>query len=189
MLIGYARVSSVGQNLTSQIEILKKARCEKIFTEKKSGKQSDNRPVLNEALDFIRGGDTLVVTRLDRLARNTLDLYSIIDKLDKKDVSFKCTEQEIDTTTSQGKLMLGLLSIVSAFETDLRAERQADGIKSALARGKRWGRKPVNLTEDNIKEAIELQKVMTNQMIADKFSVGRSTLLRYIKDYKEKTKT
>jgi len=184
MLVGYARVSSVGQNLTSQIEILEKIGCEKIFTEKKSGKESTNRPTLQDALDFVRGGDTFVVTRLDRLARNTLDLHSIIDLLDKKGVSFKCTEQEIDTTTSQGKLMLGLLSIVSAFETDLRAERQADGIKSALARGKKWGRKPVDLSEKDIKEAIKLQKTVTNQEIADKFGIGRSTLLRYIKEYR-----
>jgi len=133
----------------------------------------------------VRRGDIFVVTRLDRLARNTLDLHSIIDKLNKKGVSFKCTEQKIDTTTSQGKLMLGLLSIVSAFETDLRAERQADGIKSALARGKKWGRKPVKLTKSDIEEAIELQKTITNQMIADKFGIGRSTLLRYIKKHKE----
>lgn len=184
MIIGYARVSSTGQNLDSQIEILEKTGCEKIFTEKKSGKQSDNRPILNEALEFIRSGDTLMVTRLDRLARNTLDLHTIINKLDKKNVLFKCTEQEIDTTTSQGKLMLGLLSIVSAFETDLRAERQADGIKSALARGKKWGRKPVNLSDKDIKEAIVLQETTTNQDIADSLGVGRSTLLRYIKKFK-----
>lgn len=187
MLVGYARVSSTGQNLGSQIEALEAIGCEKVFTEKKSGKQSDNRPILLEAIDYVRDGDTLIVTRLDRLARNVADLHNIINLLNAKNVSFKATEQEIDTTSSQGKLMIGLLSIVSAFETDLRAERQADGIKSALKRGKKWGRKAVGLTNDDIREAIELQATLTNQEIADKFNVGRSTLLRYIKNFKDES--
>ncbi|SMP86145.1 Resolvase, N terminal domain [Epsilonproteobacteria bacterium SCGC AD-308-E02] len=139
MLVGYARVSSTGQNLTSQIEALTKAGCEKIFQEKKSRTKIFNRPELDNALDFCREGDTLIVTRLDRCSRNVKDLHQIIENLNNKSVGFKATEQEIDTSTSAGRLMIGLLSIVSAFETDLRAERQADGIASAKKRGVKFG--------------------------------------------------
>ena len=186
MIVGYARVSSNGQNLDSQLEALNKVGCEKIFQEKKSGTQSTNRPELQKALEFCRSGDTFIVTRLDRCSRNVKDLHTIIDMLKEKDVDFKATNQEIDTSTSAGRLMIGLLSIVSAFETDLRAERQADGIKAAKAKGKKWGRESVNFTDAMIQEAIELQDTVNNQKIADKFAIGRSTMLRYIKNYKEK---
>ncbi|MGB6327901.1 MAG: recombinase family protein, partial [Halarcobacter sp.] len=180
-------VSSTGQNLKSQIDALKKIGCEKIFQEKKSGKQQNNRDELQNAIDFVRDGDEFYVTRLDRCSRSVKDLHEIIDRLNSKNVSFKATEQDLDTSTSTGRLMIGLLSIVSAFETDLRAERQADGIKSAKQRGVIFGAKS-KLTEKEVEDIIELQKTatMTNQKIADKYSVGRSTLLRYVSNYKNK---
>ena len=188
MKVGYARVSSTGQNLEAQIELLKRAGCEKIFQEKKSGTNRTNRVELENALDFVREGDTFVVTRLDRCSRNTLDLYKILELLKNKKVAFKATEQEFDTSTSTGKLMVGLLSVIAEFETDLRAERQAEGIKSALARGVKFGAKR-KMSEEQVVEAIELQKKgeMTNQQIADRFGVGRSTLLRYVAKSKVKT--
>ncbi|SFV56335.1 Site-specific recombinase, resolvase family [hydrothermal vent metagenome] len=187
MKVGYARVSSTGQNLEAQIEILKKAGCEKIFQEKKSGTKRTNRTELESALDFVREGDTFLVTRLDRCSRNTLELYKILELLNSKKVAFKATEQEFDTSTSTGKLMVGLLSVIAEFETDLRAERQAEGIKSALSRGVKFGAKR-KMTDEQVLEAMELQKIgaFTNQQIADKFGVGRSTLLRYISNYKKK---
>ena len=186
MLIGYARVSSSGQNLDSQLEALEKVGCEKIFMEKKSGKQYESREELKHAIDFVREGDTLIVTRLDRCSRNVKDLHQIIEILNSKQVSFKATEQEIDTSTSAGRLMIGLLSIVSAFETDLRAERQADGIASAKKRGVKFGH-AFKLTNDDVIEIMKLQQTgMFNQDIADKFNIGRSTLLRYVADYKNK---
>jgi len=186
MKIGYARVSSTGQNLEAQIELLKKAGCEKIFQEKKSGTKRADRTELENALEFVREGDTFLVTRLDRCSRNTLDLYKILELLNSKKVSFKATEQEFDTSTSTGKLMMGLLSVIAEFETDLRAERQAEGIKSALARGVKFGAKR-KMTDEQVAEAMELQKKgeMTNQQIADMFGVGRSTLLRYISEMKK----
>lgn len=185
MLVGYARVSSHGQNLNSQIEALEKAGCEKIFKEKKSGTQSANREELQNALAFVRNGDTLIVTRLDRCSRNVKDLHQIIETLNMKSVSFKATEQEIDTSTSAGRLMIGLLSIVSAFETDLRAERQADGIASAKKRGVKFGSKPV-FDDTKVVQALEMQNTgMINQEIAQYFGIARSTLLRYIADYKK----
>jgi len=186
MKIGYARVSSTGQNLEAQVELLKKAGCEKIFQEKKSGTKRTDRTELENALDFVREGDTFLVTRLDRCSRNTLDLYKILELLNSKKVAFKATEQEFDTTTSTGKLMMGLLSVIAEFETDLRAERQAEGIKSALARGVKFGAKR-KMTNEQVVEAMELQKKgeMTNQQIADMFGVGRSTLLRYVGEWKK----
>ena len=186
MLVGYARVSSTGQNLQSQLEALEKAGCEKIFQEKRSGTKTYNRPELQNALDFARNGDTLIVTRLDRCSRNVKDLHQIIETLNNKDVAFKATEQEIDTTTSAGRLMIGLLSIVSAFETDLRAERQADGIASAKKRGVKFGGTP-KLTEEDVKRILDFQNftTMTNGDIANEFDIARSTLLRYVSNYKK----
>ena len=185
MRVGYARVSSTGQNLQSQIEALEKAGCEKIFKEKKSGTQSFNREELQNALDFVRTGDELYVTRLDRCSRNVKDLHQIIETLNKKEVAFKATEQEIDTSTSAGRLMVGLLSIVSAFETDLRAERQADGIASAKKRGVKFGTKPV-FDDEKVVQALEMQNTgVNNQEIADSFGIARSTLLRYIANFKK----
>jgi len=185
MKIGYARVSSSGQLLLPQEEALKKAGCEKIFQEKKSGTQADNRVELQNAIDFARSGDTFYVTRLDRCSRSVKDLHTIIDTLQAKNVDFKATEQDLDTSSSSGRLMIGLLSIVSAFETDLRAERQADGIKSAQKRGVKFGAKLKFREEDTVK-AIEMQASGTlNQEIADSFGIARSTLLRHIANYKK----
>ena len=186
MRIGYARVSSKGQSLFSQTEILKKAGCEKIFQEKKSGTNMSQREELQNCLDFCREGDEFYVTLLDRCSRSVKDLHEIIDKLNRKGVAFKATEQDLDTSSSAGRLMIGLLSIVSAFETDLRAERQADGIKSALKRGVKFGVQK-KLTDENLIEILELQKNTdyTNQIIADKYNVSRSSLLRNISDYKK----
>jgi len=186
MRVGYARVSSIGQNLEAQVELLKRAGCEKIFQEKKSGTKRADRVELENALEFVREGDTFLVTRLDRCSRNTLDLYKILELLKNKKVDFKATEQEFDTSTSTGKLMVGLLSVIAEFETDLRAERQAEGIKSAMARGVKFGAKR-KMTEEQVLEAIALQKSgeFTNQQIADKFGVGRSTLLRVVSEWKK----
>jgi DNA invertase Pin-like site-specific DNA recombinase len=184
MLVGYARVSSTGQNLDSQIEALEKVGCEKIFKEKKSGTDTKDRLELQNVLDFVREGDTLVVTRIDRCSRSVSDLYKILETLKEKKVEFKATNQNIDTTTSTGKLMLGMLSIIAEFENDLRRERQFEGIKKAKELGK--FKKKKSLTEEQVIEIIELQKTdLTNQMIADKFDIGRSTMLKYIAEYKK----
>ena len=185
MKVGYARVSSTGQNLTSQIELLKKAGCEKIFEEKKSGKQSSNRDELNAALEFVRESDEFIVTRLDRCSRSVKDLHTIIDTLEAKGVSFKATEQDLDTSSAAGRLMIGLLSIVSAFETDLRAERQADGIKSAKKKGAAFGR-AAKMNIEQVQEAIKLKEEgKTSQEVAEMYGISRSTLLKHIKEYKD----
>ncbi|MEI3806630.1 recombinase family protein [Agrobacterium sp. CCNWLW32] len=146
-LIGYARVSSVGQSLEVQRDRLLNAGVEPdhLFEEKKSGLDKE-RPKLKEALRFARKGDTFLVSRIDRLARSTSDLYRIVGALQKKGVSFKCLDQEeIDTTSKYGKLMFGILASIAEFETDLRKERQMDGIAGAKSKGVKFGRK-VQLT-------------------------------------------
>lgn len=141
MLIGYARVSSVDQDLTVQNESLAAAGCERVFSEKKSGRRANDRVALAEAMDFAREGDTLLVTRLDRLARSTQDLHNILAMLDAKGIGFRCLAQSgVDTTTTTGKLTLAILGAVAAFEADLRAERQAEGIAKAREAGKYRGR-------------------------------------------------
>ena len=188
-IVGYARVSSTGQNLEAQVELLKEAGATKIFEEKKSGTTVDSRVQLKEALKFVRKGDIFIVTRLDRCSRSTADLYKITQQLEKKGVEFKALQQDFDTSSSTGKLMMGILAVIAEFETDLRKERQAEGIKSALKRGVKFGAK-AKMTDEQVAEAIAMQKTgeFTNQQIAEKFEVGRSTLLRYAAKYKEEHK-
>lgn len=134
VLVGYARVSSIGQTLDVQTAELMAAGCRKVFAEKQSGKSTKGRTALAEALDYVREGDTLVVTRLDRLARSAGDLHTIVNQLNTKGVSFRCLQQgAVDTTTSTGKLVLGILGVVAEFENDIRRERQLDGIAKVKA--------------------------------------------------------
>lgn len=136
MLIGYARVSTTHQSLDIQLEQLAAAGAEKVFHEQQSGKSATNRLQLQAALDFCREGDTFLVTRLDRFARSAHDLYCVVAMLNDKGVGFRCLQQGgLDTTTSHGKLMLGILGAVAEFELDIRQERQREGIEKAKARG------------------------------------------------------
>jgi len=136
MLVGYARVSTTHQSLDVQVEQLASHNVEKIFQEQVSGKSASNRPQLRAALDFCREGDTFLVTRLDRFARSAQDLHNIVAALTAKGVGFRCLQQGgLDTTTSHGKLMLGILAAVAEFELDIRQERQREGIEKAKVRG------------------------------------------------------
>lgn len=146
--IGYARVSSVGQSLDVQIEKLIEYGCDKIYQEKSSGK-TEQRPELKQCLDYVREEDILVITKLDRLARSTLDLHKIVDGLNSKGVDFKVLDQSMDTTTKEGKLMFSILASIAEFETALRSERQMEGIESAKQKGVKFGRKP-QLTGEQI---------------------------------------
>jgi DNA invertase Pin-like site-specific DNA recombinase len=142
MKYGYARVSSSGQDLTIQVEALTKAGCETIRQEKVSGTSVQGRDELKTLLDFVREGDELVVTRVDRLARSIRDLQNIVYELDQKGVVLSATEQPIQTNTSAGKCFLDMLGVFSEFETNLRKERQMEGIAKAKERGVYKGRKP-----------------------------------------------
>lgn len=142
MKIGYARVSSVGQSLELQLAELGKAECDKIYREKASASSTNGRPELERALDQLRAGDELVITRLDRLARSLPDLYAIVQRISDAGATFACLQQgAIDTGTSTGKLMLGVLGAVAQFERDLLLERQAEGIAARKAAGGYRGRR------------------------------------------------
>lgn len=143
MDIGYARVSSTGQSLEVQEEQLQAAGCGRVFSEKRSGTSLNGRQALEDAIEFAREGDTLLVTRLDRLARSGSDLQNIVTRLNAKGVGFRCLQQgAVDTTTGMGKLVLGILGAVAEFEADIRRERQMEGIAKAKDAGVYRGRKP-----------------------------------------------
>jgi len=172
--VGYARVSSRGQSLNVQIDKLQDFGCCKLFQEKISG-TDQNRPELLVCLDYVRLGDTLVVTKLDRMARSVLHLQKIAEQLEKKSVYLVVLDQKIDTTTPQGKLMFNMLSVFAEFENDLRKERQADGIKKAIEKGIQFGR-PSKINADividvkrNIKSGLKVSDILK------KFKISRAT--------------
>jgi DNA invertase Pin-like site-specific DNA recombinase len=177
MRIGYARVSSTGQDLTVQEEALLAAGCEKVFSEKRSGRTAADRPALQDAIEFARPGDTIFVTRLDRWARSTQDLHNLLARLDAKGVGFTCLAQSgVDTTNSSGKLVLAILGAVSSFETDLRAERQREGIARARQiPGKYRGRSPA-IDYAQVKKLHD--KGVSPTEIAALLSIGRTSVYR-----------
>lgn len=155
-IVGYARVSSTGQDLAVQLDSLEKAGCEKVFKEKRSGLDA-GRPELKRCLEYLREGDTLLVTKIDRLARSTSDLYRIVSELTDKGVAFKVTDDPtIDTTSRTGKLVMGILALIAEFENDIRRERQMDGVAKAKERGVKFGRKPL-LVDEMIKRVRKLR--------------------------------
>jgi DNA invertase Pin-like site-specific DNA recombinase len=141
-LYGYARVSSPDQDLTLQEEKLRAAGCQVVRAERRSGAGREGRAELRLLLDFLRAGDALVVTRVDRLARSLKDLQDIVHELRARGVALRCTEQPVDTGTAAGKAFLDVLGVFAEFETALRRERQLEGIAAAKARGVYKGRKP-----------------------------------------------
>lgn len=178
MLVGYARVSSVGQSLEVQIDALKAAGAEKLFAEKKSGRSTDGRDALADALDFVREGDTFVVTRLDRLARSVGDLFQIVERLNGKGVAFRCLQQSgVDTDSSTGRLMMGILGAVAAFEADIRRERQMEGIAKAKAAGAYKGRRP---SIDPMKVRELRDGGMRPGEIAAALRIGRASVYRVL---------
>lgn len=140
--IGYARTSTVDQNLDAQIEALTAAGCRMVRQEQRSGATLEGRPELKTILDFIHPGETLVVTRIDRLARSMQDLQTIVARLKEKGAHLAATEQPVDTSTATGKAFFDMLGVFAEFETNLRRERQAEGIKAAKRKGVYRGRPP-----------------------------------------------
>ena len=147
-LVGYARVSSFGQTLSVQQDKL--AHVDKLFQEKISG-INDKRPQLQACLEYVRQGDTLVVTKLDRLARSTLHLCKIADELERKSVHLQVLDQNIDTSSATGRLLFNMLGAIAQFETEIRAERQREGIQKAKQRGVQFGKQKV-LNEQQVAE-------------------------------------
>lgn len=136
--VGYARVSTTGQKLDVQLDALKS--CDKVFQEKVSA-TSYNRPELEKMLSYVREGDVVVITKLDRLGRSVVDLCNIAKDLENRGVALEVIDQKIDTSTSTGKLMFNMIAAVAEFELSLRYERQMDGIEKAKEKGVQFGRK------------------------------------------------
>ena len=174
--IGYARVSSTGQSLEVQADQLRTAGCTKLFEEKVSGTSQQGRVQLAAALDYVREGDTFVVTRLDRLARSMSDLRDIVDRLMEKGVEFRAIQQgAIDTSTSGGRLMLNMLAAVAEFETDLRRERQMEGIAKAKIAGAYHGR-PKSIDAADIARLRDAG--LGPAAIAKQLGIGRASVYR-----------
>ena len=178
MKYGYARVSTTGQDLEIQIKALKDAGCETIRSEKVSGTSTQGRDELNTLLEFMRSGDELVITRIDRLARSMRDLQNIVYELNQKGVSLSATEQSINTNTPEGKCFLDMLGVFAEFETNLRKERQMEGIQKAKEKGLYMGRKP----SVDVEAVRELRaKGMGGSQIAKELGIGRASVYRALK--------
>ncbi len=175
--VGYARVSSVGQLLDVQREKL--SGCDKLFEEKRSG-TTDARPELKECLNYVRDGDQLIVTRIDRLARSTLHLCQIAETLRTKGVDLVVLDQNIDTSDATGRLLFNMLGAIGQFETEIRAERQMDGIKKAKERGVQFGKRPA-LTSEQIAELRKsrAQGTLIRELMAY-YGLSKATIYRYL---------
>lgn len=176
MIVGYARVSTTDQSLDVQMDELAGHGCERIFQDQASG-TSRARAGLVEMMQFVRDGDTIVVSRLDRFARSLTDLFQLLDELSRKGVAFQCVHQSIDTSSSTGKLTLAILGAVAEFENDIRRERQRAGIAKAKANGVYKGRKAGIDTEQV--RAMTAQGI-TASRIASELGCHRQSVYRLI---------
>jgi DNA invertase Pin-like site-specific DNA recombinase len=178
MIYGYARVSTVEQDSAIQEEALAAAGCDVVRSEKVSGTSRTGRDELQNLLEFVRDGDEIVVTRVDRLARSVRDLQNIVYELHEKGVALRATEQAVDTSTSAGKCFLDMLSVFAEFETNLRKERQMEGIAKAKQRGIYSGRKKT-IDADKVRELKE--SGIGASAIARELGIDRTSVYRVLK--------
>lgn len=174
---GYARVSSGSQSLDIQIDELTRAGCEMIRQEKVSGRSTENRPELQLLLDFIRPGDELVVVRLDRLARSTLDLCKIVKTLEDKGASLRATRQTIETASPTGRLLVQILAVLAEFENEIRRERQMAGIAAAKEKGVYVSRgRTATIKPDDIHKLLD--SGLSPTAVARALNIGRASVYR-----------
>lgn len=173
--IGYARVSATDQDTALQLAELRAAGCETIREEKHTATTRKGRSELATILDFIRPGDVLVVTRLDRLARSVADLFAIVAELEGKGAKLRILNAAIDTGTASGRAFLGMLGVFAEFETNLRRERQMDGIAKAKKAGVYRGRKP-SIDKDQVLR-LKTEGVGPAE-IAKRLGIGRASVYR-----------
>ncbi len=180
MLIGYARVSTHDQTLNLQLDALKLAGCEKTYTDTASGAKTE-REGLQDALDHLRTGDTLVVWRLDRLGRTLKQLIELINEFNSQGIGFKSLQENIDTTTSGGKLIFHIFGALAEFERDMIRERTNAGLQAARARGRQGGR-PKALTPKQVALAQSLYDSREHpiQDICDTLGISKGTLYKYL---------
>ena len=181
MLIGYARVSTHEQDLSLQLDDLKRAGCEKIFEDRASGAKTD-RPGLHEALEYVRAGDTLLVWRLDRLGRSLIHLIKTVSQLEEQGIGFRSLQESIDTTSSGGRLIFQIFGALAEFERNLIRERTLAGLSAARARGRTGGR-PKALDTAKIKFLYKLydEKAHTVKEICQLLGISKPTLYTYLR--------
>jgi DNA invertase Pin-like site-specific DNA recombinase len=178
--IGYARVSTVGQSLEVQLDKLNAIGCDKIYSEKISGTTA-NRTELKACLDFVRSGDTLVITKLDRLARSTFHLTQIAEDFKQQGVELVVLDQNIDTATPTGKLLFNMLASIAEFETEIRKERQLEGIAKAKANGVQFGRKSkLTLEQVNTMRLERADGVLIKDLMT-KYSLSKDSVYRMLR--------
>lgn len=184
MKVGYARVSTIGQSYEIQEEKLKEAGCEKVLAEKLSGKTTDNRKALQDLIEYVREGDTVMVTKLDRLARSVSDAVKIVEALEAKGADFVVLDNaSIDTRTPQGKMVFHILAAVGEMERSLINERTAEGREKAMAEGVRFGRK-VALNDAKMRDLREEAKTFTGSKadLGKKYGISRATVYRLLEE-------
>lgn len=179
--VGYCRVSSSGQSLDIQLEKLNNIGCDIIFKEKHTG-TTDQRKQLQLMLQYVRNGDELYITKLDRLGRSVMHLTQLFAKLEKRGIDIIVLDQNIDTTTSVGKLLFNVLSSIAEFETELRKERQIEGIAKAKTNGVKFGRRAV-LNNFQIVEMKEKRKkgVLIRELMGE-YGLSKSSIYRLLND-------
>jgi DNA invertase Pin-like site-specific DNA recombinase len=180
-VVGYGRVSSVGQSLQIQTDLLTKYGCEKLFTEKKSGTSTKKRIELKNCLTYLREGDKLVITKLDRLCRSIKDLSNISDNLNKKGVALVVLEQNLDTSTSTGRLLFNMLGVIGEFENEIRKERVRDGVKKSLENGVKFGRKPKLSTQQLSDLKSKRNDGIKISDLVSEFGISRESVYRLTK--------
>lgn len=180
MFVGYARVSTQDQKPALQLDALKAVGCEKVFVEKASGAQRE-RPEMKAALDYMRAGDTLVVWKLDRLARSMKQLIETVEMLEGQGIGFRSLTEAIDTTTAGGKLVFHIFGALAEFERSIIRERTRAGLDAAKARGRRGGRPP-KLTEKDltVARAMLAEASITVEDVAKRLGVSPATLYRHL---------
>ncbi|WP_420011062.1 recombinase family protein [Tateyamaria sp.] len=182
-LIGYARVSTSEQKLEPQVDALKAAGCDNVFEDVISGAKAE-RPGLNEALAFLRKGDTLVVWKLDRLGRSMKHLVETVTNLGDRGVGFRSLTEGVDTTTTGGTLVFHLFGALAQFERDLIVERTQAGLKAAETRGRKGGRKPV-VTPKKLEQArAHIRDGLTVREAAARLKISKTSLYNALRDQK-----
>ena len=182
-LYGYARVSTTDQDLSLQEAALRATGCQVIRAEKKTGTRREGRTELDILLQFLRTGDTLVITRIDRLARSLKDLQDIVHELKEKGVTLKATEQPVDTSTAAGKAFFDMLGVFAEFETNLRRERQMEGIAAAKVRGVYKGRRP-KIDPAEVRR-LHAEERLSPTDIAKQLGIARSSVYRFLPETRQ----
>jgi DNA invertase Pin-like site-specific DNA recombinase len=183
--IGYARVSSAGQKLDSQIDELTKAGCTKIFSEKISGVK-ESRNEWQKLIEYLRSGDTLIVTELSRMTRSLIHLLEVVKQLEEKEINIISLRENIDTTSATGRFFISVIGAISQMERELKSERAASGREAAKARGKTGGRPRTPLDKLEQAKILYENSDKTAMEICKTFGFGRRTLFNYLANQKKK---